>query len=342
MDAARQLAQQLDGYGMSTKRRRVLKSLGLVISTFRVPAGSDMQQITRDVRQAYPRMWVDMNHRYSLLGNNRSSRGAKSLVHWQGNGRGCGRGLRIGLIDTGINKNHPALQAQPIVEHSVLSQGIQRAKTDHGTAIASLLVGDARKPDFTGLLPGAKLFSVAAFRQRDKYNTDTTAEWIVSAIDWLLSQQVQAINMSFGGPRNLLVDLAIQRSIQAGITVIAAAGNNGPESAPVYPAAQPGVIAVTAVDSALHLYAKASHGAYIDFAAPGVDVWTADGRNGGHFVSGTSYSTPFVTAGMVSLAQKSGPRKAYEDLQKAARDLGTPGKDEAYGWGLLQLAQVCQ
>jgi len=148
--------------------------------------------------------------------------------------------------------------------------------------------------------------------------------------------------MSFGGPRNLLVDLAIQRSIQAGITVIAAAGNNGPESAPVYPAAQPGVIAVTAVDSALHLYAKASHGAYIDFAAPGVDVWTADGRNGGHFVSGTSYSTPFVTAGMVSLAQKSGPRKAYEDLQKAARDLGTPGKDEAYGWGLLQLAQVCQ
>lgn len=342
MDAAKQLAQQLGSYGLSAKRRRLLKNLGLVISTFRVPTGSDMQQITQDVRQAYPDMWVDMNHRYSLQAGNRNTAAAKKLVQWPAGNSNCGKGLRIGLVDTGINKAHPALRNRAIVEHSVLSPGIKPAQADHGTAIASLLVGNSSNAHLTGLLPAAKLFSVAVFRQRDKYNTDTTAEWIIAAIDWLLSQKVQAINMSIGGPRNLLVDLAIQRSIQSGIAVVAAAGNNGPESAPVYPAAQPGVIAVTAVDSQLQLYSKASHGNYIDFAAPGVDLWSADGNKGGRFVSGTSYSTPFVTAGMISLAQTIGPRKAYEDLRQRARDLGSPGKDDTYGWGLLQVAQVCR
>lgn len=341
MDEAKQLAQQLGGFGLQAKRRKILKNLGMVISAFRVPPGTDMQQLTANVRQSYPSMWVDMNHRYQLMGDNRNTGSAKKIIHWK-DAPGCGKGLRIGLIDTGVDKNHPALSKQSIVEYSVLSRGIKVAKPDHGTGVASLLVGNANDPSFAGLLPSARLFSAAVFRQRDDKHTDTTAEWIVSAIDWLLSQKVQAINMSIGGPRNLLVDVAIQRTIQSGVTVIAAAGNNGPDSTPVYPAAQPGVIAVTAVDSNGRLYNRASHGNYIDFSAPGVDIWTATPGKGGKFVSGTSFATPFVTASMVSLAQRQGPKGAYEQLQKTATDLGDPGKDTAYGWGLLQLAGSCQ
>jgi subtilisin family serine protease len=274
------------------------------------------------------------------MSGNRDTGTAQKMINWSSK-PGCGKGLRIGLIDTGVNREHPALKGQSIIEHSVLSQGIKKAAPDHGTAIATLLVGHPGDRNFSGLLPAAKLFSVSVFRQRDKRHTDTTAEWIIGGIDWLLSQQVQAINMSIGGPRNLLVDVAIQRTIQSGVTVIAAAGNNGTKSVPVYPAAQPGVIAVTAVDGNMRLYRKASHGAYIDFAAPGVDIWTASEKRGGKFVSGTSFATPFVTANMASLARKNGPRKAYENLQRNARDLGTPGKDNEYGWGLVQAKTTC-
>ena len=341
MNEARQLAQQLGGYGLSAKRRKVLKNLGLVITTFRVPKDADLQQMTLDVRQAYPSMWVDMNHRYTLLGNNRTTHFAHSLIKWTSKHKLCGKGLRIGLIDTAIEKNHPALKASKIISHSLLSPGIKPAKPDHGTAVAALLAGNGNSKTFSGLMPAAKLFAASVFRQRDKRNTDTTAEWIVSAIDWLLSQQVHTINMSIGGPRNLLVDVAIQRTIKSGVSVIAAAGNSGATASPVYPAAQPGVIAVTAVDSKMNIYRKANHGSYIDFAAPGVDIWSAKPGGSGKYMSGTSYAVPFITATMATLANKHGPRKAYQLIKDNVKDLGERGKDNQFGWGFLQTTRTC-
>lgn len=340
MDEARQLAQQLAGYNLHPKRRKILKSLGLVMTVFRVPADTDLQQITADVRQAYPKMWVDMNTRYQLLGS-RTTASALQQIHWQSGADSCGSGLRIGMIDTPINTRHPALLSRRITRHEVISHGIKQARPDHGTAVATLLVGDPGSRQFGGLLPAAHLYAVDVFRQRDSKHVDTTAEYLVNAIDWLLSQKVQAINMSLGGPRNLLVDVALQRTIKAGVAVIAAAGNAGPHSIPVYPAAQPGVIAVTAVDASDRIYSQASQGSYIDFAAPGADIWSANGSHGGKYVSGTSYAAPFITASMVRLASREGLRQAYTTLQQSARDLGQPGKDPVYGWGLIQLQGDC-
>lgn len=341
MDEARSLAQQLGAYGLSPKRRKVLKSLGLVITVFRLPAGTDMQQITVDVRRAYPKMWVDMNTRYQLLGS-RSTATALQQIHWQSGLASCGRGLRIGLIDTRINTHHPALKNRSITQHQAISHGIKPASPDHGTAIATLLIGDPATRQFGGMLPAARLYAVDVFRQRDQQHVDTTAEWLVNAIDWLLAQKVQTINMSLGGPRNLLVDVALQRTIKSGVAIIAAAGNAGPHSPPVYPAAQPGVIAVTAVDAKARIYDHASQGSYIDFAAPGADIWSAYGDNGGKYLSGTSYATPFITASMALLASHEGPRQAYASLQRSARDLGQPGKDPVYGWGLIQASSACR
>lgn len=340
MNEARQLAQQLAGYNLHPKRRKILKNLGLVMTVFRVPADTDLQQITTDVRKAYPKMWVDMNTRYQLMGS-RNTASALQQIHWQRGAASCGRGLRIGMIDTRINTRHPALQSRHINQHQVISHGIKQARPDHGTAVATLLVGDPASRQFGGLLPAAHLYAVDVFRQRDSQHVDTTAEWLVNAIDWLLSQKVQAINMSLGGPRNLLVDVALQRSIKAGVAVIAAAGNAGPRSVPVYPAAQPGVIAVTAVDASDRIYSQASQGSYIDFAAPGADIWSANGGHGGKYVSGTSFAAPFITAGMVRLASREGLRQAYTTLQHNARDLGQPGKDPVFGWGLIQLPGEC-
>jgi len=342
MNEARQLSQQLGSYNLVAKKRKILKNLGLVITTFRVPEDTNLQETAINIRQTYPGMWADVNHRYQLLGNNRNTNIAKKIIHWSKKISSCGKGLRIGLVDTEINTSHPALKSQKIISHSVITHGVIKAKLDHGTAIATLLIGDYRKKSFSGMLPSATLFSAAVFRQRDKNNVDTTAEWIVSAIDWLLSQKIDVINMSIGGPKNLLVDIAIQRTIKSGIPVIAAAGNGGPDAAATYPAAQPGVIAVTAVDNEMEIYSKASHGKYIDFAAPGVDIWAGNSKGAGKFVSGTSFAVPFVTASMASLIKKYGPKKSYAILQKSTRDLGRKGKDSQFGWGLVQAPENCQ
>lgn len=341
MDEARQLAQQLGGYGLSPKKRKVLKNLGLVITTYRVPADVDLQQTAINIRQAYPQMWADVNHRYTLQGSSRTTQTAKKLINWKQGNLQCGKGLRIGLIDTAINTEHPALKTQSITSHAVLTNGIIKAEKMHGTAIATLLIGNSTSETFSGMLPSAKLFSASVFRQRDKRNVDTTAEWIVSGIDWLLSQNVQVINMSVGGPRNLLVDVAIQRTIQSGVVVVAAAGNGGSTAVAVYPAAQPGVIAVTAVDNDLELYSEANEGKYIDFAAPGVDIWTGNDKGAGKFVSGTSFAVPFVTAAMADLLKAESPKKAYQLLQKKSKDLGNKGKDKQFGWGLIQKPKAC-
>ena len=147
--------------------------------------------------------------------------------------------------------------------------------------------------------------------------------------------------MSVGGPRNLLVDIAIQRTIQSGVPVIAAAGNGGSTATAVYPAAQPGVIAVTAVDSDLELYSEANEGKYIDFAAPGVDIWAGNEKGAGKFVSGTSFSVPFVTAAIANIVESVGPKEAYIQLQNTVKDLGDKGKDKQFGWGMLQLSEAC-
>ena len=343
MNEARQLSQQLADYDVSTKRRTVLNNLGLVITTFRIAADADLARIIQDVRQAYPAMWVDMNHRYRLQGSRRDTEAAKRLINWTTSAKNCdSNSLKIGLIDTEINRSHPALKKSKIITYSVLSNGIKKAGPEHATAIAGLLVGNPGVKSFSGLLPSSTLYSTSVFRQRDKKNVDTTAEWIIKAIDWLLSKKVQTINMSIGGPRNLLLDVAIRRTIKSGVIVVAAAGNGGNKASPVYPAAQPGVIAVTAVDRDLKLYRKANVGNYIDFAAPGVDVWSANAKGSGKFFSGTSYAVPFVTASLTLLNKEVGPRMAYQQLQVTARDLGNKGRDSEFGWGLIQNLNDCQ
>ena len=343
MNQARQLAKQLAQFGLRIKKRKKLKHLGVVISTFNVPSKIDLQQTAINIRKAFPNMWADANHRYRLQSNGKNSVTAKKLIKWNKANSSCGKGIRIGLIDTEINKNHPALSKQKIISHSVLTQGITKADMEHGTAIASLLIGNHKSKSFSGLLPSASLYAASVFRLRDKHNIDTTAEWIVSALDWLISQKVDVINMSIGGPHNLLVDLAIQQTMHLGIPVIAAAGNNGPNATAVFPAAQKGVIAVTAVDSGLSLYNKANEGDYIDFAAPGVEVWVAeDGSSGGKFLSGTSFSVPFVTASIANMIKKFPAKMAYIKLRIGAKDLGKKGRDKRFGWGLIQHNEKCK
>ena len=235
------------------------------------------------------------------------------------------------MVDTAVDLAHPAFKGGRVTQRSFLPAGVSRAKAGHGTAVASLLVGGER----LGLLGGARLYAAAVFRKRGDDGANTDAELAVRALDWLVGQGVAAINLSFGGPRNRILEAAVLRVEQRGIEVLAAAGNGGADAPPVYPAAQAGVIAVTALDARLQPYAHANHGAYIAFAAPGVDVWAAAPGGGGKYESGTSYAVPFATA-VVAAAKAAQPAAAPAALEQSlaarAQDLGAPGRDPVFGW----------
>lgn len=148
----------------------------------------------------------------------------------------------------------------------------------------------------------------------------------------------EVINLSLAGPANLLLEEAVRRVSERGIIIVAAVGNAGPRSEPSYPAAYEEVVAVTAIDRNKNPYRRAGRGQHIDLAAPGVAVWTAASVSGGRTKTGTSFAAPFVTAAAARMKGASpdlAPERIREALTRSAEDLGEPGKDPIFGWGLL-------
>jgi subtilisin family serine protease len=153
--------------------------------------------------------------------------------------------------------------------------------------------------------------------------------------------------MSFTGPRDELLEAAIRAMAARGIIFVAAAGNEGPNASPSYPAAYPEVIAVTAIGTERTSYARANRGSYIDVAAPGVRIWTAKAGGGAGYESGTSFAAPYVAALVATLAgQRPGDGGAATKSAVLQRlryeDLGAPGPDRIYGRGLVLAPEACR
>jgi len=336
---ALQVQQLAQGLGLGIKRRSVLQGLGLVVSVFRVPSGSSPRQSLQQLRALGPELWIDLNHRLTLQRGVDVHSYPAHLIDWPEAASGCGRGLRIGLVDGPLPENHPLLLDAAIERRSFVTHGLKSGPTDHALAIAVILVGGEAR----GLIPAAELSVAEVMRQRDDEHIDTTVDWLLQGLDWLVRQRVDLINLSLGGPHNLILDAAVQRLLDQGIFIVAAAGNQGPSADPVFPAATPGVIAVTAIDADRHLYPKANQGDYISFAAPGVDIWVPRGEEAA-FVSGTSFAAPYVTALLAARRQQQ-PQATWTDnlqaLIDASQDLGEAGRDRQFGYGLPQAQKGC-
>jgi subtilisin family serine protease len=240
----------------------------------------------------------------------------------------------VAVIDGRVDASHPEF-AGGVVEsvNATEAADADDAPAGHATAMAGAIIAHAR---LMGVAPAARILAIRAFSSAGGRNESTTLA-ILKSIDLAVARHARVINMSFAGP----LDPEIQRSLAAayrkGIVLIAAAGNAGPKSPPLYPAADPNVIAVTATDSADHLFARSNRGRYIAVAAPGVDVIAPAPREAYQMTTGTSVATAEVSgiaALLIGVRPTLTPQAVRQALVSTARHLGPAGSNDEFGAGL--------
>ena len=163
------------------------------------------------------------------------------------------------------------------------------------------------------------------------------------ALNWLAKSRVHAVNLSVAGTDNKVLRLAFDKAHRKGMVLVAAAGNWGRADKPAYPAAYKPVVAVTAVNAKKRIYSHANSGKYIDFAAPGVRIFTAV-PGGTKVMSGTSFASPYIAALLASEIAYSGRKKASTlraALGRKSVDLGKKGKDLVFGYGFVKIKPKC-
>lgn len=245
------------------------------------------------------------------------------------------RTVRIGLIDGPLDSTNPALAGAPIFESSVLSERERLGSTDHATGIASLILGASGGRVPTGLASGAQLFSAVAFARSGGRDV-ARLENIAKGLDWMISRDVEIVNMSLSGPMNTTFAQIVEMASAKGLIMVAATGN-GRATTVSYPASDPRVFAITAIDAAKRHYRRANSGPSVDFAAPGVDLLVASKR-GSAVRSGTSYASAVATALIAHeiAVGRSTHAALFDILRRQAEDLGDGGHDHQFGWGLIK------
>ena len=244
-----------------------------------------------------------------------------------------GLSLRIGIIDSSIDQRHSAFSNSSITTQRFVDN--DSPPNAHGTAIASIIASN--DPQALGLAPSAKIYAAEVFDHNEQQGEFASTVSLIKALSWLMTQDVSVINISLAGPSNRLLETALTRVREKGVLAIAAAGNGGPMAQPMYPAAYPEVVAVTATDDRGRAFRLANRGEYVDIAAPGVNIRHAQAGGGFAASSGTSYAVPFVTVAAARLLQSTvEPALMLDALYASARDIGAPGRDQIYGYGQLQ------
>ncbi len=313
-----------------------LPGMGLRLAEVAAPSSFDISKVRQGVVDVVgeDRAEVDINHYYTAgspgIVEPGAEIGPRAAINFPDDIDAME--LRVGMIDSRVDTTHPAFRNSRIESRSFTPKGAD-LPAFHGTAIASILMGN--DAEFRGLAPRAQLYAAAVFETDDRHGEIASTVSLVRALDWLVSTGVDVINLSLAGPPNRLLETALKRAADRDVTVLAAAGNGGPIAAPMYPAAYNSVVAVTAVDRSGKAYRLANRGDYLDLAAPGVGVLHA--RVGGGYTasSGTSFAVPFAVTAAARLKQIRPDQNVIQFLRAAAKDLGPPGRDEIYGYGLL-------
>ncbi len=264
-----------------------------------------------------------------------------------------GTGVNISVLDTGIDYNNPELQDNYKGGYNFISNNadpwddncLSVYKTCHGTHVSGIIAANADGMGIIGVAPKSNIFAVKVLDAGGFGDTGT----VIAGIQWSIDNGANIISMSLGSypdpvfPENDIALLdAINTSYNQGILIVAGAGNTGTgDNFVLYPAAFDNVIAVGAIDQNGQKASFSPTNPKIELTAPGVNIYST--VQGGYAnLSGTSQATPFVT-GVAALIMSSGVRNntdVRKILDDTATDAGVPGRDDMYGYGIVDASNA--
>lgn len=258
--------------------------------------------------------------------------------------------IKIGIIDTGISKDHSDLTAN--IKGGINTINPAKSWNDdngHGSHVAGIVAALNNTIGVIGTGPAVDLYAIKVLNR----NGSGFLSDIIEGIQWASANNIKIANMSLGTTSNVQsFHDAIITAYNNGMVMVAAAGNNG--GAVNFPAAYPEVIAVSATDINNNIASFSSRGPEVDLAAPGVSILSTYKGNNYATLSGTSMASPHVagTAALVMSAPVGtydanfngqwDPAEVKQKLQDTAVDLGTTGFDNLFGWGLVNAFAAVQ
>lgn len=241
-----------------------------------------------------------------------------------------GDDVLVAVIDSKIDASHPDLAGVIAEEYDAL--GTQGAVHTHGTGMAGAIAAHVK---LIGVAPKVKLLAIRAFGGEGESAQGTSFN-ILKGLDWAAAKNARIVNMSFAGPPDPMFHDMLSKAHARGMVLIAAVGNAGPRSPPLYPAADPDVIGVTATDADDKLLAQANRGPQVALASPGVQVLVPAPDDKYALTTGTSVASAHVSgvaALLLARDPKLTPDAVRRDLVRSARAI--PGKKRDVGAGVI-------
>ena len=322
--------------GMELVEYEKFPLIDATIGLFRITDGSALDVKRREFAAVAGVRGVQFNWRYWLQQNKPLTEGdpaqyaVAKLKLPQAHKLAHGMNVTIAVIDSGIDAGHPEL-ANTIAD-SFDALGSKEGPHVHGTGIAGAIAAHGR---LMGSAPEARIIAIRAFSNTSG-GAESSSYIIIKSLNYAVLHGAQIINMSFAGPKDVLIERGIAATAARDVVLVAAAGNAGPKSPPLFPAANPNVIAVSGTDSQDRLFTASNRGVHIALAAPGTDIFLPAPDQKYQMTSGTSFSAAYVSGIAALLLERNPtlkPNEVRAILTTTARDLGAPGKDDQFGYG---------
>lgn len=261
-----------------------------------------------------------------------------------------GKGVKVAVLDSGIDVKHRDLN----VKGGYCALDIECAigvpyddDNGHGTHVAGVIAALANQTGLIGIAPSVDLYSIKSL---NVWGVGTTSS-LIDGINWAIKNKIDILNLSITTEQDdPALEKALQRAYESGILIVAAGGNNGDQASGIvmYPAKYDSVIGVSAVKSDSTKLPRSASGKEIEIAAPGHMIFSTypmkwdfeDGKADGYTqLSGTSMAAAHVT-GVLALYKERFPKMTNVELRallaNSAKDLGAKGRDDIFGYGLVQ------